>query len=68
LDREDYVMSFVDSRWSYRCVGVRYREDRSLDPNGRKWPDPACRNELPALTAGPIGPERAAPKQAQHLI
>jgi hypothetical protein len=30
--------------------------------------DPACRNELPVLTAGPIRAERAAPKQAQHLI
>ena len=29
-------MSIVGSRGSYRYVGVRYREDRSLDPNGRK--------------------------------
>lgn len=31
-------MSIVGGRGSYRYVGVRYREDRSLDPNGRKWP------------------------------
>src|SRR5438270_13747971 len=32
-------MSIVGSRGSYRYVGVRYREDRSLDPNGRKMAD-----------------------------